>query len=120
MDNKLISVDKIEAIRCADLDEAETTICVERKGNTAQIYTSDNVMLTKLKKQMVKNPEWKCWEAGRNTDNKVTGYFFEVPRRSVSIRAGNKIEVSDERREAAAKRFANMNVKRGRKKNGQS
>ena len=119
MEKKLISVNEIETISCSDLDEAETTICVERRSKTAQIYTSDNVMLTKLKKQMSKNSEWKCWEASRNADGEVTGYFFEVPKRAVSIRAGNKIEVSDERKEAAKVRFSNMHRGR-RKKNEQN
>lgn len=111
---KYLNVNEIETIRCS-VDEAETTIGVERNNNIASIYTSDNVMLTKLKRQMSKNNNWKCWEAGRNSEGEVTGYFFEVPKRAISIRTGNKREVSDESKEAASIRFKEMHRS---KKNG--
>lgn len=118
MEKKFILSDEIESIKCNDLDEAETTIVVERKSNTAQIYTSDNTMLTKLKKQMAQNPNWKCWEAGRNSNHEVTGYFFEVPKSAISIRTGNKRVVSEEQIEATRKRFIEMHQRMGH--NGQN
>ena len=114
MDIKYVTVDKIGVVyACAS--EAETTITVTREDTELSIYCSDNVMLTKIKKAMAKNPEnWKCWEAGRDSEGKLKGYFFTAPKKSLSLRGGNKKEITEEARQAARERFAGC--KRGRKK----
>lgn len=96
--------DKLEVIKCSCGDEIETTICLERNSKIASIYTSDNAMVNKLKKQWLKNPEWKCWEGSRDSDGAITGYFFETPKKAICIRTGLGKQLSDEAKEAFKER----------------
>lgn len=87
-------------------EERETTINVLGSSQTMEIYTSDNVMITKLKKLLDANPDTiKCWEAGR-FEGKVTGYFFEMPKKHLSFRSSfNKHSMSEESRIAFGERI---------------
>lgn len=94
---------KIEVVHCAGC-EKETSITMCREEGTAHIFTTENPMLTKIKKLMAAQPEtWKCWEGSRDKDGNVTGYFFEVPYKAIQLR--NKKIVSDELRAAASLRM---------------
>lgn len=90
MEKKYIAWDEIEVINCRCMEEAETIINWSRKDETASIYTSDNTFVTKIKQKVKFNPtEYKCWEAGRDDEGKVTGYFFEMPLKYLSFRGGS-------------------------------
>lgn len=84
-------------------DEQETTISWYRRDAVASIYTSDNTMLTKMKKLMAKSPDCKLTNIAWNKDGEPTGYFFEVPVRFVKVIKPK--EVSEEQRAALSERL---------------
>lgn len=115
MSKKYVSIDSIETVYSSS-DEAETTINVSRSDKFITIYSSDNTMITKIKRAAAKNPEnWKCWEGSRSPDGKLHSYFFEAPKKALSFRGGNKKEMTEEARQAARDRLTGC-VRRGRKK----
>lgn len=100
---ELISVDKIEAVH-VDMCEAETSVGWYRGESTIHIFTSDNTVLTKLKKCMAKNAkDWQCYEAGRDKAGFVMGYNFIAPKRAIRFVSGN--ERPEEQRIAASERM---------------
>lgn len=116
---QLLKSNQIEAIYTTCTEERETTFTVLSNDQKMDIYTSDNTMLTKLKRVLENNPNTvECWEAGRNEDNKVTGYFFRMDKKHLSIRNVAGREVSEEQRAAASNRFKKLAAegKLGRKK----
>ena len=116
-DIKYIGINKIETVAVMK-EEAETTITTNRVDDYITIYSSDNVMITKIAKAALNNPkEWLCWEAGRDSNNRVRGYFFKAPKKSLCFRCGSRKErvFTEEQKEAAKLRL--VGVKRGRKRN---
>lgn len=87
-------------------DEQETTISWYRRDAVASVYTSDNTMLTKMKKLMAKSPDCKLTNIAWNKDGEPTGYFFEVPVRFVKVLKPK--EVSEEQRIALSERLKAM------------
>lgn len=99
---KNISANEIETVRVNSC-EAETSISWYRGDSTISIFTSDNTVLTRLKKCMTKNPKgWQCWEAGRDKAGAVTGYNFKAPKKAIRLVDGS--ERSEEQRIAASER----------------
>ena len=114
-----LKVKDLETICRSCNEERETTICTIANEDEMKIYTSDNTMLTKLKKVMEANPlTVKCWCAGRNSNGDVTGYFFLMPKKHLSIRITAGREVSEENKKLASERFKKLRAegKIGRKK----
>lgn len=114
-----INTNILEPIYNTCVEEKETIISISGNDNVLKIYTSDNSMLTRLKKILKLNPDTvKYWEAGR-CEGKVTGYFFTMPKKHFSLRSTAGREVSEEQREAASKRFKKLAAegKLGRKSN---
>ena len=113
MERKYIKSSKdLESITNVCADEKETTINILGNFQTAEIYTSDNSILTKLKKILDANPDTvKCWEAGR-FEGKVTGYFFEMDKKHISFRSGsgNHYNMSEEARAAFGERVKKMHA----------
>ena len=69
-------------IYCPDLDEAELIEWTPRRGDCTVAYISDNTMLTKFKKMIIKNPkEWKVTNMYKLSDGRVTGYEITFPKR---------------------------------------
>lgn len=90
MERKYLTVDEIEATG-AKYDEQEFTIVGTRTESTLDIYSSDNTFITKMKHCLKNNPEeFQCWEAGRDSDGVVTGYFFRCPKKCLTIRSASK------------------------------
>lgn len=87
---EVFSYNELETTNTA-ADEQETTINISRDEDTASIYTSDNTMITKLKNLWKTYPNsLKCWECGRDSLNKVTGYMFVCSKKSISFRSGEQ------------------------------
>lgn len=117
--NKQVTVDQIEVVKCS-MDEAETTFIIERGSDTVKVWSSDNTYITKLKRCMRQNPdEFKCFEGSRDQDNFMTGYFFEFPKKRVSIRSkqNKKQELTDEQRAQRAQRFRKVRTNKTNKEN---
>ena len=83
---EITDMNELESVQCPT-EERETSICFGYSEDQAQIFTSDNTVITKIKKCVLKDPKaWKCYEAGR-IDGRVTGYFFETKKKNISFRA---------------------------------
>lgn len=103
MYKKITCMEDFEVMHVASC-EAETTINWMRGDTTVHIFTSDNTVLTKLKKCMAKNfDQWTCTEAGRDSEGYVMGYNFIAPKKAVRLTGGN--ERTEEQKAAAAERM---------------
>lgn len=97
----MIKVEDIKTVR-ANLQEAETTIQISRSEDKAYIWTNDNTMLTKIKRVMAKTPDaWVCTKQSV-CNGEVAGYFFECPKKCISLITPRTQEFSDEEREKRA------------------
>lgn len=87
---EVLSYNELE-VTSTPVDEQETTINISRDEDTAEIYTSDSTMITKLKNLWKIYPKsLKCWECGRDGLNKVTGYMFSCSKKCISFRGGEQ------------------------------
>lgn len=106
MSRHSLSPEDIINVSCAS-DERETTVQFSYNEKTAYIFTSDNTMITKLRKCVVANPDqWKCYEGSRDADGNLTGYFFEAPKKLVAFRKASVSSMTDEQKAAFALRMA--------------
>ena len=99
------TADDLEVMEVAG-EEQETTISWYRRDAVASVYTSDNTMLTKMKKLMAKSSDCKLKNITWSKDGEPTGYFFEVPVRFVKVLKPK--EVSEEQRAALSERLKAM------------
>lgn len=106
---KYLTADEIGTVVCS-VDEQETTIQVSRDEGVLNIWSSDNTMITKLRKCVAEGPDtWKCWEGSRDSDGNVTGYFFSAPRKVLTLRANPIVrDYTDEQRAEMAERMRTM------------
>lgn len=89
------TVDDVVVIRGLSSEEQETTVQMGRTEDVAYVWTSDNVVATKIKKLMGRAPDqWKLVKISTNAAGEPVGYFFECPKKLVSFRVGR--EYSDE------------------------
>lgn len=119
MDIKYLKLEDLEPIYNSCPEERETTIAYLGMEDTMKIYTSDSVTMTKLKKVFASNPDTvKCWEAGR-CEGKVTGYFFEMPKKHLSLRQSFGGGMSEEKKaafgEKIKKLYSEGKIKLGRR-----
>ena len=106
---KILNVNQIENVFNTCPEERETSINISGNSQIMDVYTSDNNTLTKLKKIFKANPNSiECWEAGRNSDGAVTGYFFKMNRKHISFRSTAGRELSNEEREIMGERMRQL------------
>ena len=89
-------------------DESEVGITALRSEEIAEIYTSDNVYLTKFKKLIEANPDtWKIVRVVERSDGTVSGVMLQAPKKCLSFRASEKTGriMTDEQKAAAAERL---------------
>lgn len=80
----------------------------QRRGSpTFTIETSDNTVITKLKKLMIVDPDhFKCFAYGNTVDDKFSSYTFEVDFRALLIRAvPKKRNLTESQKKELAQRF---------------
>ena len=90
-------------------DEQETTINYGRNDEEAEVYTSDNTVLTKIKNIFSSDDcEWKLKNVVKDKKGNVVSVFFSVPKKLISLRAKTvKSSLTDEQKQAAAERLKN-------------
>ena len=90
-------------------DEQETTINYGRNDEEAEVYTSDNTVLTKIKNIFSSDDcEWKLKNVVKDKKGNVVSVFVSVPKKLISLRAKTvKSSLTDEQRRAAAERLKN-------------
>ena len=87
-------------------EESEVCVTALKSENVADFYTSDNVYLTKFKKLIEANPDaWKIKQVIERADGTISGVMVQAPKKCLSFRAGKDVEISEERRQAAAERM---------------
>lgn len=91
------------------IDEQETTVTLARADDYVTIYTSDNTMLTRLKKLMA-DPEdgYVLIDVQYSPAHNPVSVTVRAPARCLSLRSGARREISDEQREALAARMKGM------------
>lgn len=95
------------------IDEQETIVTAARADDTIRIYTSDNTMLTKLKKLMAApDSEYRLLDVQYDSHHNPVSVTVEAPERCLSLRAGSKREISDEQRQVLADRMKQMAANR--------
>ena len=96
-------------------DESEVCVTALKSENTADLYTSDNVYLTKFKKLVEANPDaWKITRVVERPDGTVSGVMLQAPKKCLSFRAGKEVErvYTEEQKNALAERLKNMRNKK--------
>ena len=90
-------------------DEQETTINFSKTDKEAEVYTSDNTVLTKIKNMFSSDDcEWKLKNVVKDRKGNVVSVFFSVPKKLISLRAKTvKSNLTDEQKQAAAERLKN-------------
>ena len=92
-----------------DVEEQETIITAMRGEDMIRIFTADNTMLTKLKKLAETGKDQYTVESiGRDENRNPVCVTVVAPKRCLSLRAGNKKELSEEEREALRERMRNI------------
>lgn len=104
------TVDDVVAIRGLSGEEQETTVQMSRTEGIAHVWTSDNVVVNKIKKLMERAPDqWKLVKISTNAAGEPVGYFFECPKKWVSLKVGRVY--SDEQMEQLRETAKIMNNK---------
>jgi len=109
---EIFKEEEFESIQGCKPIEQETACMKVRNEDKWLISTTDNTMISKLKRKFIESKGlWKAYkEITINKQTKkeeITTYFFEVPKNAVTFRTGIKREThfTDEQRKAIGERF---------------
>lgn len=105
----LYKPEELEAVHVT-MEEAETTISISRAEDTATIWTSDNTVLTKLKKVMRTAPKECVLKEVSWYKGEPVSYKFEVKKKMV--RVGAPRALTEEQREAMSERARAMQARK--------
>ena len=89
-------------------EESEVCVTALKSEDVADVYTSDNVYLTKFKKLIEANPDvWKITQVVERSDGTVSGVTLRIPKKCLSFRAAERVGrvMTDEEKAAAAERL---------------
>lgn len=97
-------------------DESETIIISRKDSPEATVTTSDSTMFTKIRRNILADPEHKDWKVQsftRTTTDKNPLHFVELivtcPKKLVSLRSKTSTrELTEEQKEAMRERMSNM------------
>ena len=96
-------------------DESEVCVTALKSEDVADIYTSDNVYLTKFKKLVEANPDaWKITQVVERSDGTISGVMLRIPKRCLSFRAGKEVErsLSEDQKEELRERLAAARIRK--------
>lgn len=103
---KTYTVDDVVTLMGNSSDEQETSIVFERNSDKMSIWTSDNTMVTKLKKLMTNNPKEYKLVSISTCDGQPVAYEFEAPKKLLTLKTNIPIPtLTDEQRAAKAERM---------------
>lgn len=97
-------------------DESETIIITRKDSPEATITTSDSTMFTKIRKNILADPEHKDWKVQavtRASSDKNQFHFIEIqatcPKKLISLRSKTTTkELTEEQKEAMRERMSKM------------
>lgn len=103
---KTYTVDDVVTLMGNSSDEQETSIVFERNSDKMSIWTSDNTMVTKLKKLLTNNPKEYKLVSISTCDGQPVAYEFEAPKKLLTLKTNIPIPtLTDEQRAAKAERM---------------
>lgn len=102
-------------------DESETIVITRKDSPEATVTTSDSTMFTKIRRNILADPEHKDWKVQsftRTTADKNPLHFVELivtcPKKLISLRSKiSTRELTDEQKEAMRERMSKMRRNRG-------
>ena len=102
-------------------DESETIVITRKDSPEATITTSDSTMFTKIRRNIIADPEHKDWRVQsftRTIADKDPLHFVELivtcPKKLVSLRSKTATrELTEEQKEAMRERMSKMRRSRG-------
>lgn len=97
-------------------DESETIIISRKDSSDATVTTSDSTMFTKIRRNILADPEHKDWKVQsftRTTADKNPLHFVELivtcPKKLISLRSKTSTrELTEEQKEAMRERMSKM------------
>lgn len=103
---KTYTIDDVVTLMGNSSDEQETSIVFERNSDKMSIWTSDNTMVTKLKKLLTNNPKEYKLVSISTCDGQPVAYEFEAPKKLLTLKTNIPIPtLTDEQRAAKAERM---------------
>lgn len=96
-------------------DESEVCVTALKSEDVVDIYTSDNVYLTKFKKLIEANPDaWKITQVVERSDGTVSGVMLQAPKKCLSFRAGKEAErsLSEDQKAELRERLAAARIRK--------
>lgn len=86
------------------IDEQETVIEYYRTDDRLDIYTSDQTMITKLKKLIAKSDEYEVVDEYKSDDGRTLTIEVKAPKEVLNLRSRSKVtlKLTDEQRAARA------------------
>lgn len=94
------------------LEEQETVIEYYRTDDKLDIYTSDQTMITKLKKLIAKSDEYEVVDEYKSDDGRTLTMEVKAPTAVLRLMANSKPSLTEEQRKAMAERLAAARLKR--------
>ena len=97
-------------------DEQEFTITAGRNDKTINIFVSDNVFLTKVKKAFAANPTNWTGYVVRDREGSPVGYFFETSKKCLTLRSKERTRsLTEEQLTAMREHMQKMQANRKKK-----
>lgn len=91
------------------LDEQETVIEYYRTDDKLDIYTSDQTMITKLKKLVAKSDEYGVVHEDKSDDGRTLTMEVKAPKEVLRLVSKSKLDFTDEQRRAMSERMKAIN-----------
>ena len=110
---KTYTVDDLVTLMGTPTEEQETSITFERNSDKMTIWTSDNTMVTKLKKLITKNPQAYKLVSISTYEGQPVAYEIEAPKNFLTLKTGERT-LTDEQRAALAERIITRNKARSK------
>lgn len=109
---EIFKEEEFESVQGYKPIEQETACMKVRNEDKWLISTTDNTMISKLKRKFLESKGlWKAYKEitidKQTKKEEITTYFFEVPKNAVAFRTGIKREthLTEEQRKAVSERF---------------
>lgn len=94
------------------LEEQDTVIEYYRTDDKLDIYTSDQTMITKLKKLLAKSDEYELTHEDKSDDGRTLTMEVKAPKEVLRLMANSKPSLTEEQRKAMTERLAAARLKR--------
>ena len=109
---EITNIEDIKGIKGLSPEEQECQININPNTGEAEIYCSSNKYLTKLKKMLIKDANYKCY-LNSTINGNATSYIFKCPAKGISFKCSSKkSSLTKEQKIAKAERMRNNREKK--------